>query len=932
MNDETLDQELHALFAANAITVDPAGEAAEALLDDITSEPVMTGHVVETAAVSAPVLDGEVVELRSETPDRSRGRLLVAAVVGFIALISFGAWNVLTSSDAGPVVSDDGIDDGPVDDDPVDVQRTDVSLLPPGSIVGSEVPLVMVVHGEEGRLGEVEECIFKSTDSWDPRQPGSFATAYAFEHSSGFNVPVHIDTGFSKMSCAPDGSGSGGVSSALLPFTEAERVRVDSYSGSGLPSGQARILVEGFLSSDVTVIELVDPAPAEQTFVRLRGRFVIVAVLDEFPADEVALVEVTFVDGEKLTLDDVRIDPIASIQCDADCLPAKLQSLADEAEAAGVASAQAEALADGELTQAEYDEAVDAFMTCAASISSVQITLPGVFMEGTREADAAGKCHEVHLRFVELGRTWHNHAAMFGQGIPGEEEVIEGSIDSNVVEAAANWKFQAADLFSKGLDSVELVEFWDGYPYGEGEKDARIASYLREFAWIQADELNIEINSFTAFDQSPFFTPIVTVQSQDDPSKVAAFVMGLTENDDLTIGRLPERGTPIVRRDSQSITVAGMGSEGGPAAFAKGEELVVDTDPTEPSTTVLFPEGIDAATPITVVFPTPELPGAFVVFPDSEEPVDATEPVNGQTGREWPAQANREASNPGGINRAGGRGVGLVEATGELIEIDLAVGETLGTLTRIDIEARTLGPLQLNWDGTAVYFSELVEDFWFSCDSAGGAIRRVDLASGVNEVVAQGTEPRISPDGTRLAYLTSSQCLPDPTGGDFVLSIVDTVVVRDIETGREARWADEELQATVLAESNGTGVGGDLGEAALSGLQWLDGDSIAIGSFRLNADSLGVEGESFDIGAEGGSLHDVLGYAGEDDGFVIATPLGDEGTQLALATGDAYSVLGFVTAASFDSTFENLAVIEGNTLSIDGRSVELEVELSSFDW
>ncbi len=52
----------------------------------------------------------------------------------------------------------------------------------------------------------------------------------------------------------------------------------------------------------------------------------------------------------------------------------------------------------------------------------------------------------------------------------------------------------------------------------------------------------------------------------------------------------------------------------------------------------------------------------------------------------------------------------------------------------------------------------------------------IALDTGTSRELVRGASPRLSPDGSRLAYL--AQCLPDP----------ETVVVHDLATGEEQRW------------------------------------------------------------------------------------------------------------------------------------------------
>lgn len=94
--------------------------------------------------------------------------------------------------------------------------------------------------------------------------------------------------------------------------------------------------------------------------------------------------------------------------------------------------------------------------------------------------------------------------------------------------------------------------------------------------------------------------------------------------------------------------------------------------------------------------------------------------------------------------------------------------------------------LELVPDRTAAYYSEGYEDSWFACETAIGSVGRVDVATGDTELLYSGWSPTLSADGTRLAYLTASTCLPDPIQPDqFFVAPFDTVVVVDLATATQ---------------------------------------------------------------------------------------------------------------------------------------------------
>lgn len=306
-----------------------------------------------------------------------------------------------------------------------------------------------------------------------------------------------------------------------------------------------------------------------------------------------------------------------------------------------------------------------------------------------------------------------------------------------------------------------------------------------------------------------------------------------------------------------------------------------------------------------------------------------------------PAQQSTLTASPAAWNRNGGFAVALhdVEGRGEIVAIDLATGSVDRVLATIDLEARWISRLQLNWDGTVVYYAVLVEDHWFSCESAAGHVMSLDLSTGVETVVGQGIDPWVSPDGSKLAYLAASQCVPDIFGDpeNFVVTPFDSVVVRDLATGEERVWVHRELADTVALND-----GADLIEAELRGLAWLGTDEIGLSNTRLSVSSLEPVRNAANLGGEVGGVQSLIGFH-TASGRVLAAQQtyhedGETGVRFVGVdpeTGDVayYPVSeGSNVALAFDAEHQNLLQLNGDRLVVDGRTVPLDVEIQNIDW
>lgn len=124
------------------------------------------------------------------------------------------------------------------------------------------------------------------------------------------------------------------------------------------------------------------------------------------------------------------------------------------------------------------------------------------------------------------------------------------------------------------------------------------------------------------------------------------------------------------------------------------------------------------------------------------------------------------------------------------------------------------GALELTPDGTAAYFGLGFEDAWFSCEASAGQIHRADLTTGQTRIIAAGFLPRLSPDGTRLAYIAATHCVPDPDNELFVVSFGDAVQVLDLESGAVQTWGPSpglaETDASLVSSLAWDADGGDI--------------------------------------------------------------------------------------------------------------------------
>lgn len=236
----------------------------------------------------------------------------------------------------------------------------------------------------------------------------------------------------------------------------------------------------------------------------------------------------------------------------------------------------------------------------------------------------------------------------------------------------------------------------------------------------------------------------------------------------------------------------------------------------------------------------------------------------------------------------------------DLVEIDVATGGITRTLTQFfNGDGVFRGSLRLSPDATTLWFSEGYEDGWFGCQTSVGSFGRVDVASGAVEIVGTGSGVEPSPDGTRIAYITSDLCLPDPENTEFwVLTPYDRVVVRDLASGAEQVFTTSPAPADYAAPSQVTWTGftpagGLLVLTADGQLRQIDpaGSAVIQDHSVVLSEVLGLP-----VGTTGGALV-TIDYGTEGSADLYATDLASGGVTR-LATSDGFVTVGIAASGA----------------------------------
>ena len=231
-----------------------------------------------------------------------------------------------------------------------------------------------------------------------------------------------------------------------------------------------------------------------------------------------------------------------------------------------------------------------------------------------------------------------------------------------------------------------------------------------------------------------------------------------------------------------------------------------------------------------------------------------------------------------------------------LVEVDVASGTIVATVDDFfNGDGLFRGNIRLTPGRETIYFSEGYEDSWYACESSVGAIGSIDVATGTIENLTGGTTAELSPDGSKLIFIDSEVCLPDPEAPElWVLTPYDRAVVRDLTTGTDTvypsatppdvydaptsvRWADMHADGSLLVQLGS----GDVHRIPAGATGVIQDFPVAFTTDALPWDVVGDRIIATVYGAEGSS--DLVSI---DIATGTTTPLASAEVYMAVGVGD----------------------------------------------
>lgn len=424
MNQDQLDRDLAELFAGLELGIGPDSDLGQELFNDIV------GGLAACESMDRPGdLNESAMLLRTSEPQIPTSRFRRPILVAAAALVLVGGFAAISAV---------GSEAERVETSTAQSSQSESGFTPPsqasqdGAIRGVDLPQVRIVPPEVIGLPHFVETCRRVTG---PSLGDSAFAEFGYLEGVGDLEPILFAEQSGWLSTCTESLGAEGGSFSYGTLTD-RRFVLAGLSFTHTESGPFEAELHGVIGENVIDLAVVEGGDS-QVF-RTDGRYFRI----DFEMEPVEPGELTseslrvrLVDGtEEVLSSEYEFRP--GQECD-DAEPC----VAEQGMLAGLAGAasQAEVLEDGLLTQSEYASQTARFATCLATSNDYPFDQhQAAFLpSGSAAADAATRCFESELRFVDEARRVQNRAWLqteeglaLGLQIPAEQQPqdVHGSV------------------------------------------------------------------------------------------------------------------------------------------------------------------------------------------------------------------------------------------------------------------------------------------------------------------------------------------------------------------------------------------------------------------------------------------------------------------------------------------------------------------------
>jgi len=264
-------------------------------------------------------------------------------------------------------------------------------------------------------------------------------------------------------------------------------------------------------------------------------------------------------------------------------------------------------------------------------------------------------------------------------------------------------------------------------------------------------------------------------------------------------------------------------------------------------------------------------------------------------------------------------------------QVSPTTGEYVGDPVDLDAGGIFIDRFTVTQDSGTAYYGVGWEDFWYSCEASRGTVARVDLSTGLTDIAYPGYNPQISPDGSLIAVIDSSECVPDPAQEGWWLTPFDQIQIYQLSQGIAVPVATLQMEGPMAIDNR---------DREVSDLFWIDNRTLLVFQWDGTVRQVSIDQPNLDdapIIDRSETIQFPVTVVGQDIFYAAENTSGDGSTRLYrrnLTTGGVTATDITTDAWIVGSTNgTNYVIVESTTIYVNGEFlVDLGAEIWAVGW
>ncbi len=264
-------------------------------------------------------------------------------------------------------------------------------------------------------------------------------------------------------------------------------------------------------------------------------------------------------------------------------------------------------------------------------------------------------------------------------------------------------------------------------------------------------------------------------------------------------------------------------------------------------------------------------------------------------------------------------------------QVSVVTGEFVGGGAELDPGGIFVDRFTVTEDAGAAYYGVGWEDYWYSCEASRGTVARVDLSTGLSDIAYPGYNPQISPDGSLIAMIDSSECVPDPAQEGWWLTPFDQIQIYQLSQGVAVPVASLQLEGPMDLDNR---------DLEVSNMFWLDNRTLLVFQWDGTVRRVSIDQPNLDnapIVDRSETIRFPVTVVGQDVFYAAENTSGPDSTRLYrrnLTTGEVTATDITTDAWIIGSTNGfDYVIVESTNIYINGELlVDLGAEIWAVGW